>query len=164
MVSTPSVPKRLNSRAVLPAAILGLTTFALGCSHTSTGLVVRIAGTGRCNSDFRDVILEVLPGGNLRLNSENQKRDELAHRLEDIFRTRYYRYLFVEGDPNVPFGEVAEVIDIASKQVDFVAILTPPVIKKPLIGTTAPASTRICRATTFRRVCSHFSTGNDTPG
>ena len=36
----------------------------------------------------------------------------------------------MEGDPNVPFGEVAEVIDIASKQVDFVAILTPPVIKK----------------------------------
>ncbi len=114
--------------AALAALVFGLTTYAVGCSHKSTGLAVRIARTGRCG-DIRDIFLEVLPGGGLRLNSQDQKRDELAHRLEDIFRSRAYWYLFVEGDPNVSFGEVAEVIDIASKQVDFVSLATPSVIK-----------------------------------
>jgi biopolymer transport protein ExbD len=121
----------MNPMAAPFAALLfGLTTFMASCSHpTPTGLAVRIAGLGRCG-DVRDVVLAVLPAGVLRLNGENQKRGELGHRLQDIFRTRAYRYVFVTGDPNVSFGEVAEVIDIASTQVDFVAILTPSVLRK----------------------------------
>ncbi len=116
--------------APFAALLFGLTTFMASCSHTATtGLAVRIAGLGRCG-DVRDVVLAVLPAGVLRLNGENQKRDDLGHRLQDIFRTRAYRYVFVTGDPNVSFGEVAEVIDIASSQVDFVAILTPSVLRK----------------------------------
>ena len=91
--------------------------------------MVRIAGIGRCSS-LRDIVLEVLPGGGLKLNSENQKREELGRRLEDIFRTRVVRYVFVTGDPSVTFGEVAEVIDIAAKHADYVAIATPSVMKK----------------------------------
>jgi len=64
------------------------------------------------------------------LNGENQKREELGSRLEDIFRTRFYRYLFVTGGPNVEFGEVAKVIDAAAAKVDYVAIVTPSVMKK----------------------------------
>lgn len=115
--------------APFAALLFGLTTFMASCSHPPTGLAVRIAGLGRCG-DVRDVVLAVLPDGVLRLNGENQKRNELGHRLQDIFRTRAYRYVFVTGDPNVSFGEVAEVIDIASTQVDFVAILTPSVLRK----------------------------------
>ena len=70
----------------------------------------------------------MLPGRILRLNSENQKREELEYRLEEIFRTRAYRYVFVMVDPNVSFGDVAEVIEMASKQVDYVALLTPSVL------------------------------------
>jgi biopolymer transport protein ExbD len=129
-VSTSPVHTRVTSIAALFAVLLfGLAACMVGCSHTPTGIAVRIAGIGRC-TDVRDVILDVLPGGGLRVNSENQTRDELGRRLEGIFRTRFYRYVFVTGDPNVPFGEVAEVIDIASKQVDYVAILTPSVMKK----------------------------------
>ena len=120
----------MNSMAAPLAALLfGLTAFMASCSYPSTGLAIRIAGLGRCG-DVRNVVLEVLPGGVLRLNSENQKRDELGHRLQDIFRTRAYRYVFVIGDPNVSFGEVAEVIDIASTQVDFVSIPPPSVLRK----------------------------------
>jgi len=120
----------MNSMATpLRALLFGLTAFVAGCSHPSTGLAVRIAGLGRCG-DVRNVVLEVLPGGILKLDSKNQKRDELGQRLQDIFRTRAYRYVFVTGDPDTSFGEVAEVIDTASKQVDFVAILTPALIKR----------------------------------
>ena len=114
--------------APFAAFFLSLALFPVGCSHTRPkGLVVRIAGLGRCN-DVRTIVLEVLPGRILRLNSENQKREELEHRLEEIFRTRAYRYVFVIGDPNVSFEDVAEVIDMASKQVDYVALLTPSVL------------------------------------
>jgi hypothetical protein len=41
-----------------------------------------------------------------------------------------YRYVFVTGDSNVPFGDVAEVIGMASKQVDYVSLLTPFVLKR----------------------------------
>ena len=116
--------------APLAAFFLSMTTFPAGCSRTPPkGFVVRIAGLGRC-SDVRTIVLEVLPGGVLRLNYENQKRDELEQRLEEIFRTRAYRYVFVMGDPNVPFGDVAEVIDTASKQVDYVALLTQSVLER----------------------------------
>ena len=91
--------------------------------------MVRIAGLRRC-ADVRRIVLEVLASGGLRLNSENERRDGLASRLEDIFKTRAYRYVFVTGDPNVSFGEVTKVSDIALKQVDYVAILTPSVISR----------------------------------
>jgi hypothetical protein len=115
--------------APFAALLFSLTGFSVGCSHKPTGLVVRIADVGRC-SDLRDIILEVLPGGGLKLNSKNQKHEELERRLGDIFRTRAVRYVFVIGDPSLPFGEVAEVIDIAAKQADYVAIVTPSVMKK----------------------------------
>jgi biopolymer transport protein ExbD len=133
--------------APLAALLFGLAAFMASCSHPSTGLAVRIAGVGRCG-DVRNVVLEVLPGGVLRLNSENQKRGELGHSLQDIFRTRAYRYVFVIGDPNVSFGEVAEVIDIASTQVDFVSIPPPSVLRKATYQETVPASTRISRPNT----------------
>ena len=110
-----------------------MTSFMVGCSHTQgdqpTGLVVRIARIGRCGESPRDVVLEVRPGGRLRLNGEDQERQELGRRLEDIFRTRFYRYLFIMGDPNVPFGEVPTVLDVAAAKVDYVAILTPSVAR-----------------------------------
>ena len=34
--------------------------------------------------DVRTIVLEVLPGRVIRLNSENQKREELEYRLEEI--------------------------------------------------------------------------------
>jgi len=37
----------------------------------------------------------------------------LGSRLEDIFKTRNDRVMFVKGDPTLQFGDVAELIDIA---------------------------------------------------
>jgi biopolymer transport protein ExbD len=37
----------------------------------------------------------------------------LGSRLEDIFKTRSDRVMFVKGDPTLPFADVAEIIDIA---------------------------------------------------
>jgi hypothetical protein len=113
------------------AALLVSLTFAAGCSPSPKVRVVRIAGIGDCGGEIPpNIVLEVLPGGRLRLNGEDQKRQDLRQRLEDIFKFRYYRYLFVTGAPQVTLGDVVEVIDIAANQVDYVAILTPSVASR----------------------------------
>jgi hypothetical protein len=120
-------------RAVLAAssftALLCLAGCAPGYSGATTWLFVRIAGLGHCG-DVRDIVLEVLPGGILKLNRRDQKREELGRRLDDIFRTRFYKYVFVTADPDARFRDVADVIAIAAEKVDYVAIVTPSVMTK----------------------------------
>jgi biopolymer transport protein TolR len=38
---------------------------------------------------------------------------QLGPRLEEIFKTRNDRVMFVKGDPTLPFAEIAQIIDIA---------------------------------------------------
>jgi hypothetical protein len=84
---------------------------------------VRIAGLGRC-SDVRDIILRVLPHGGLTLNSEVQTREGLARRLDDIYRIRWSKHVYITSAPNVPFREVVEIIQLVAKHVDHVVIVT----------------------------------------
>lgn len=127
MVSTLQAPTP-TTMAAPSAALLFVLSALIGCARPSTGLMVRIADTGPCGGQ-RDILLEVLPGGLVKLNAEDQNREELGRRLEDIFRTRVVRYVFVQGNPRVSAGAVAEVIDIARRHVDYVAVVTPSVMK-----------------------------------
>lgn len=99
------------------------------CFQTPKSLVVRIAGLGRC-VDVRDIVLHVLPQGGLTLNGQPQKRADLGRRLDEIYRRRWSRHVYITSDPNALLGEVVEVIDIAGKHVDHVVIVTPSVLKK----------------------------------
>ena len=49
----------------------------------------------------------------LKINQEETTWDNLQGRLTDIFKTRAEKVMFVKGDNNVPFADVANVIDIA---------------------------------------------------
>jgi biopolymer transport protein TolR len=49
----------------------------------------------------------------LKINQQSTTLSALGSRLEDIFKTRNDRVMFVKGDPDTSFGEVAEVIGIA---------------------------------------------------
>ena len=49
----------------------------------------------------------------------------MGARLEDIFKTRSERVMFVKGDPTLQFGEVAEIIDIAKGAgIDKIGLIT----------------------------------------
>ncbi len=51
----------------------------------------------------------------------------LGSRLEDIFKTRNDRVMFVSGDPSLPFGEVAQIIDIAKGAgIDKIGLIPKP--------------------------------------
>jgi biopolymer transport protein TolR len=61
----------------------------------------------------------------LKINSEDTTWDNLQGRLTDIFKTRAEKVMFVKGDDNVPFADVANVIDIAhASGVDKVGLIT----------------------------------------
>jgi biopolymer transport protein ExbD len=54
---------------------------------------------------------------------------ELLARLTEIYANRAERVMFVKGDDNVDFRNVAEVIDIArAANVDHVGLMTPKIM------------------------------------
>ena len=61
----------------------------------------------------------------LKINSEDTTWENLQGRSTDIFKTRAEKVMFVKGDSNVPFADVANVIDIAhASGVDKVGLIT----------------------------------------
>jgi biopolymer transport protein TolR len=77
----------------------------------------------------RTVVLQVLagPGGQpqLELNQQNVSWQDLTNRLIDIYKTRAQRVLFVKAGDNIPWQDVATVIDEAhTAGVDKVGLIT----------------------------------------
>jgi len=78
--------------------------------------------------DGRIIIVRVLTNGKVSLNNEvEMRRTELGDRLHQIFRTRAERVLFIEADPDLLVSSVADVIDLARKEVELIVIVTPAV-------------------------------------
>ena len=73
----------------------------------------------------RTIVVSVDAQGNLKINQDPTTLAELGPRLEDIFKTRNERVMFVKGDPNIDFGDVAQVIDIAKGAgIDKIGLIT----------------------------------------
>ena len=73
----------------------------------------------------RTIVVSVDAQGHLKINQDPTTLEELGPRLEDIFKTRNERVMFVKGDPTVEFGDVAEVIDIAKGAgIDKIGLIT----------------------------------------
>jgi len=73
----------------------------------------------------RTIVVSVDARGNLKLNQDPISLNELGPRLEDIFKTRNERIMFVKGDPDTYFADVAAVIDIAKGAgIDKIGLIT----------------------------------------
>jgi biopolymer transport protein TolR len=78
----------------------------------------------------RTIVVQLIDHGagnppGLKINQDEATWENLHGRLEDIFKTRAEKVMFVKGDDNVPFADVASVIDIAhSAGVDKVGLIT----------------------------------------
>ena len=78
----------------------------------------------------RTVVVQVINagGGNrplLRINQDEVTWDTLQTRLEEIYKTRAEKVMFVKGDSDINFADVAQVIDIAhAAGVDKVGLIT----------------------------------------
>ncbi len=64
----------------------------------------------------------------MMLNTEPMDESRLGKRLEEIFKTRAERVVFVDGDPDLEYQVVARAIDIAKGAgLDKVGLMTPKV-------------------------------------
>jgi biopolymer transport protein TolR len=70
-------------------------------------------GTPPSQSDTRTVVVTVDGNHALLINQEPSDYDKLGGRLEEIFKTRAERVVFIKGDPSLEYSWVAKVIDIA---------------------------------------------------
>ena len=59
------------------------------------------------------IVVSIDAGRRVKINQEPVDIRMLGSRLEDVFKTRSDRVMFVKGDPTLPFDDVAEIIDIA---------------------------------------------------
>jgi len=82
------------------------------------------------NTPDRTIVVQLIDRGagqepGVKINQEDTTWDGLQGRLTDIFKTRAEKVMFVKGDDNVPFADVATVIDIAhAAGVDKVGLIT----------------------------------------
>jgi biopolymer transport protein TolR len=79
-------------------------------------------------SDQRTVVIVIDANHNMSINSEATDEAKLGGRLEEIFKTRAERVVFVKGDPSLDFQWVAKAIDIAhGAGIDKVGLMTAKV-------------------------------------
>ena len=65
----------------------------------------------------RTVVVQLLKGSgdmaSLNINQDDVTWENLEGRLNDIFKTRAEKVMFVKADPDLTFNDVAQVIDIS---------------------------------------------------
>ncbi len=75
------------------------------------------------------VLRSVGSGLAYRINSTDVAQADLLPRLTSIYANRAQRVMFIKGDDDVSFSQVAQVIDIAhSAGVDNVGVMTPKIL------------------------------------
>ncbi len=73
----------------------------------------------------RTIVVSIDAERRLMINQDPVDLRTLGPRLEDIFKTRSDRVMFVKGDPILPFGEIAQVVDIAKGAgIDKIGLIT----------------------------------------
>lgn len=79
-------------------------------------------------ADQRTVVIVINRDKSIMINQEPTDEAKLGARLEEIFKTRAERVVFVKGDPDLEFASVARAIDIAhGAGIDKVGLMTAKV-------------------------------------
>jgi biopolymer transport protein TolR len=103
MVITPLTPKGLEAQVPQPAP----------------------PGQPQSAADQRTVVITINKDKSMMINTEPSDEARLGPRLEEIFKTRAERLVFVKGDPDLEFQVVAKVIDVAKGAgIDKVGLMT----------------------------------------
>ena len=82
------------------------------------------------NTPDRTIVVQLMDHGpnqipGVKINQDDATFDTLQGRLADIFKTRAEKVMFVKADDNIPFANVASVIDLAhAAGVDKVGLIT----------------------------------------
>jgi biopolymer transport protein TolR len=76
-------------------------------------------------ADDRTVVIIIDKDKKMMINTEPTDETRLGERLQDVFKTRAEKVVFVKGDPSLEFRDVARAIDIAKGAgIDKIGLMT----------------------------------------
>ena len=76
----------------------------------------------------RTVVIIIDKDKRIKINQEDTTEAALGSRLEEIFKTRAEKLVFVKGDPDLDFQTVAKAIDTAKGAgIDKIGLMTPKI-------------------------------------
>ena len=76
----------------------------------------------------RTVVIVIDKDKTMHINEEPTDFDRLGPRLEEVFKTRAERVVFVKGDPDLDYQTIARAIDIAKGVgIDKIGLMTPKI-------------------------------------
>jgi biopolymer transport protein TolR len=76
----------------------------------------------------RTVVIQIAKDHSMKINQEDITEAKLGARLEEVFKTRAERVVFIKGDPDLEFEAVAKAIDIAKgAAIDKIGLMTPKI-------------------------------------
>ncbi len=75
------------------------------------------------------IVLEVLPGGIFKVNTQPVSKADLPKKLKEIYDPRPDKIIFVKGDPTVKYSDVIAAMDVARGAGVKVIATTPKDVK-----------------------------------
>lgn len=119
----------MNVTPLIDVLLVLIITFMVVTNLTPKGLDA-IAPQSRPPSkqqevDPHTIVVSIDAGKNIKINETPVTINELGPQLDDIFKTRNERIIFVKGDSTLPFADVARIIDIAKGvNIDKIGLIT----------------------------------------
>jgi biopolymer transport protein TolR len=119
----------MNVTPLIDVLLVLIITFMVVTNLTPNGLDA-IAPQSRPPTkeqaeDTHTIVVSVDAGKNIKINQTPVDLRTLGPQLDDIFKTRNERIIFVKGDSALHFGDVVSVIDIAKGvNIDKIGLIT----------------------------------------
>jgi len=120
----------INMTPLIDVLLVLLIIFMVITPLTPKGLETLVPqppppGTPPSKADDRTVVIIIERNGTMKINTEDTTEANLGPRLEEIFKTRAERVVFVKGDPDIEYQMVARAIDTAKGVgIDKVGLIT----------------------------------------
>jgi biopolymer transport protein ExbD len=113
-----SLQNEINVTPMIDVLLVLLVIFMMAVPATRKAIDVQIPDPtpqqqSSANAAPDQIVLQVLPNGEYKVNSEDVPKDRLAARLKEIYDGRPTKIIFIKGDPKVTYQDVIHAMDVS---------------------------------------------------